>query len=118
MINSLGNVELWQLRFRCAEGLGATKRKMRSPKAALRDLKRTEVEERVKAMAEHKGARFRLKQFFINEYYPAIIHTNGKMVVLEQTVEDLIDRAALSEHDRDIVEAVVAAAPEWFTWAA
>ena len=36
------------------------------------------------------------------------------MVVLEKTVESMIERDAFSEHDRDIVKAVVRAAPEWF----
>jgi hypothetical protein len=59
-----------------------------------------------------------LKQFFVNEYYPAIIHTSGKMVVLEKTVESLITRGALGEHDRQIVGAVLKAVPEWFSDAA
>jgi len=65
-------------------------------------------------MINNKTDRFRLKHFFINEYYPAIIHTGSKMVVLEKTIESMIDRKAFSEHDRDIVKAVVRAAPEWF----
>ena len=40
------------------------------------------------------------------------------MVVLGKTVDSLIEREALSEHDRDIVKAVVKAVPEWFTNAA
>jgi hypothetical protein len=69
-------------------------------------------------MADDPVKRFRLKYFFVNEYYPAIIHTAGKMVVLEKTVEALIAREALSEHDRDIVKAVIKALPEWFTGSA
>jgi hypothetical protein len=51
----------------------------------------------------------------VNDYYPAIIHTTGKMIVLEKTVESLIARGALRELDRDIVKAVTKAVPEWFT---
>jgi len=69
-------------------------------------------------MADDEVKRLRLKQFFVNEYYPAIIHTGSKMVVLGKTVESLIEREALSEYDRDIVKAVVKAVPEWFTSAA
>jgi hypothetical protein len=69
----------------------------------------------VKAMAGDDVKRFRLKQFFVNDYYPAIIHTAGKMIVLEKTIESLIARGALSELDRDIVKAVTKAVPEWFT---
>ena len=66
-------------------------------------------------MADDEIMRFRLKQFFINDYYPAIIHTGGRMIVLEKTVDSLIAREALSEHDRDIVKAMVKTCPEWFT---
>ncbi|MFP3870002.1 MAG: hypothetical protein ACLFVT_03860, partial [Syntrophobacteria bacterium] len=118
MSNSLGNVEHWQLTFRPVEGFETTVKKLASPKSELRSLKTDRIEAHVKAMAADGVRRFRLKQFFVNEYYPAIIHTAGKMVVLERTVEALISRGALSEHDRDIVRAVVRAVPEWFTSAA
>jgi len=118
MINSLGNVEHWQLTFKCVEGLKATAKRMGSPKSELHDLEKAQIEEQIKAMADHEVKRLRLRQFFVNEYYPAIIHTAGKMVVLERTVEALIAREVLNEHDREIVRAVVEAAPEWFTRAA
>ena len=118
MINSLGNVEHWQLIFRCVEGLEATASKMVSPKSELRELDKIQIEEHIKGMADDEVKRLRLKQFFVNEYYPAIIHTGSKMVVLGKTVESLIEREALSEYDRDIVKAVVKAVPEWFTSAA
>ena len=115
MINSLSNIEHWRLTFKCAEGFEVTANKMRSPKAELRVLHKAKIEEVVKAMAGDDVKRFRLKQFFVNDYYPAIIHTAGKMIVLEKTIESLIARDALSELDRDIVKAVAKAVPEWFT---
>lgn len=118
MINSLGNIEHWQLTFKCAEGFDVTAKKMRSPKAELRAFDKAKIEEEVKAMTGDEVKRFRLKQFFVNDYYPAIIHTAGKMIVLEKTVEALIARGAFSELDRDIVKAVTKAVPEWFTAAA
>ena len=42
------------------------------------------------------------------------MHTGNKMVVLERTIEALISRGALSDHDREIVVAAVDAVPEWF----
>jgi hypothetical protein len=114
MVNSLGNIEHWQLTFKCIEGIEATGKKMRSPKSALRGLDEADIDKQIKAMVDDQLKRFRLKQFFVNEYYPAIIHTDGKMVVLENTVEGLIARGALSEYDRTIVKAVVRDVPEWF----
>jgi len=114
MVNSLGNIEHWQLTFKCIEGVEATGKKMLSPKSTLRGLDEAEIDKQIKAMVDDQLKRFRLKQFFVNEYYPAIIHTDGKMVVLENTVEGLIARGALSEYDRAIVKAVVRDVPEWF----
>jgi hypothetical protein len=114
MVNSLGNIEHWQLTFKCIEGIETTDKKMQSPKSALSGLDEADIHKQIKAMADDQLKRFRLKQFFVNEYYPAIIHTDGKMVVLENTVEALIARGALSEYDRAIVKAVVTDVPEWF----
>lgn len=113
-VNSLGNVEHWQLTFKCVEGFEVTANKMRSPKFELHRLDHVDIEKHIKAMVEDPIMRFRLKQFFVNDYYPAIVHTDGKMVVLEKTVESLIDRGAFGEHDREIVKAVIKLVPEWF----
>ena len=114
MVNSLGNIEHWQLIFKAVDGIKDAAKKMQSPKARLRGRDKSEIDKQVKAMADDPIMRFRLKQFFVNEYYPAIIHTDGKMVVLEKTVEALIAREALSEYDKEIVRAVVEYVPEWF----
>lgn len=114
MVNSLGNIEHWQLTFKCIEGMEVTGQKMQSPKSELHGLDEADIDKQIKAMVDDQLKRFRLKQFFVNEYYPAIIHTDGKMVVLENTVEGLIARGALSEYDRTIVKAVVRDVPEWF----
>ena len=65
-------------------------------------------------MANDTTQRLRLKQFFVNEYYPAIIHTGSKMVLLEKTIESMIARGVFSEDDRGIVTAAKQAVPEWF----
>ena len=114
MVNSLGNIEHWQLTFKCIEGIETTGKKMQSPKSELIGLDEADINKQIKAMVDDQLKRFRLKQFFVNEYYPAIIHTDGKMVVLDNTVEGLITRGALSEYDRAIVKAVVRDVPEWF----
>ncbi|MEA3358086.1 MAG: fructose-bisphosphatase class II [Thermodesulfobacteriota bacterium] len=114
MINSLGNIEHWHLSFKCTYGIDATAKKMTSPKSALINNETLNMERAIKDMSSDEMQRFRLKLFFINEYYPAIIHTSGKMAVLDKTIESLIARDALSEQDREIVKAVVKAMPEWF----
>jgi fructose-1,6-bisphosphatase/sedoheptulose 1,7-bisphosphatase-like protein len=108
MINSLGNVEHWTLVFKCIHGFERTAKRMASSKKQLRELDKAQMEKKVKAMADDEVERFRLKQFIVNEYYPAIIHTGGK-------VEAMALRQVYSEHDKEIVRAVVRAIPEWFT---
>lgn len=115
MINSLGMIEHWRLTFRCIKGLAQTALKMGSPKVELREQDRTGIYSAVQAMADDPVMRTRLKHFFMNEYYPAIIQTSGKMVILQKTIETLISRGALHDYDRDIARAVVKAVPEWFT---
>jgi len=115
MINSLGVIEHWRLTFRCRHGLPATADRMRSPKQGLSGMDARAIEERIRAMADDMVMRFRLKYFFINEYYPALIHTGGRMVVLEKTIASMIERGALSDYDQHIVKAVTKAMPEWFT---
>ncbi len=114
-INSLGVTEHWQLTFKCKKGVGDVSSRMASPKRDLQGLSKKETEAKIKEMAQDERGRFRLKQFFVNEYYPAIIHTEAKMVVLMKTVESLIARGAMGEHDMDIVLAVQDAVPEWFS---
>ena len=114
MVNSLGNIEQWRLTFKCIDGLENTGRRLISPKVKLRGLEKDDIHKEIRAMADDPVKRFRLKHFFVNEYYPAIIHTDGKMVVLKKAIEGLIDRGALSERDREIVEAVAVYLPEWF----
>jgi fructose-1,6-bisphosphatase/sedoheptulose 1,7-bisphosphatase-like protein len=114
MVNSLGNIEHWHLTFRCVEGIETTTREMKTPKSRLSGLEKSQIDREVGAILDHPRSRFRLRQFFVNEYYPAIIHTDGKMVVLEKTVDSLIARGVLSEYDRAIVKAIVEHAPEWF----
>ena len=115
VINSLGNVEIWRMTFQCTQGFDYTAQRMNSPKMSLRVSEVDKIESAVKEMADDEIKRLRLKQFVVNEYYSAIIYTSGKMAVLENTIEALIKREVLSEHDRDIVRAVVKAVPEWFT---
>ncbi|MCD6353688.1 MAG: hypothetical protein J7M06_05705, partial [Proteobacteria bacterium] len=116
MINSLGMVEHWRLIFKCVEGFEATAKKMKSMKADFHGLDRVQVEELIKAMADDTVRRFRLKQFFVNEYYPAIIHASGKMVILDKTIDALIKRDIFKDLDRNIVKAVVKTLPEWFAY--
>ena len=114
MVNSLGNIEHWQLTFKCLKGIKDTAKRMQSPKTRLRELDKAETEKQIKAMVKDPAKRFRLRHFFVNEYYPAIVHTDGKMVVLERAIEALISRGALIEQDREIVRAVLKYFPEWF----
>jgi fructose-1,6-bisphosphatase/sedoheptulose 1,7-bisphosphatase-like protein len=114
MINSLGVVEHWRLTFKCREGLKAGAKKLSSPKEGLRGLDKKALEAKIMEMSQDLTARFRLKYFFVNEYYPAIIHSGGRMVVLLKTLKGIIESGTMHDYDYDIVLAVMKAAPEWF----
>ncbi len=114
LINSMGVTEHWEMTFKARESVDAVAQKMASPKKELVETDKKKLEDIVKAMAADERQRFRLYHFFVNEYYPAIIQSGGQMVLLAKTVDAVIARGAMSEHDRDIVRAVVKAVPEWF----
>ncbi len=117
MINSLGVIEHWRLTFKCKDGLADCTKRMRSPKAEFTGLKHDEIEGKILALSQDPEKRFRLKYFFINEYYPAIIHSSGRMVVLEKTLKSLIDQGTFSPEDHPISQSIMKAVPEWFTGA-
>ena len=114
MVNSLGNVNHWQMTFKCVEGFDVTAEMMKSPKHKLCGQEQSVVEKTVASMANNDIERFKLRQFFVNEYYPAIIHTAGKLIILKQTIDAMISRKTLNENDKFIVNAVLKAVPEWF----
>jgi hypothetical protein len=113
MINSLGNIEIWHLVFKCKESMKDAAKKLKPPKSDLKP-ENGDIYDIINRMVDNETERFRLKHFFLNEYYPAILHTDGKMVILEKTIDNLIYRQVFDEHDRHIVRAVLQAAPEWF----
>ncbi len=114
MVNSLGNVKHWQLTFKCVEGFEVTVEKMKSPKHKLCGQNRSVIEKEIAKMAGNLVDRFKLRQFFVNEYYPAIVHTTGKLALLNQTIDAMIERKTLNENDRMIVDSVLKILPEWF----
>jgi len=63
---------------------------------------------------EDPQGRKRFRLFFNNEYYPSLIPARDKMVLLHRAVEGLIEREALSEKDRKIVDITCRLTPEWF----
>ncbi len=113
MINSLGNIEIWHLEFKCKESMEDAGKRLKTPKSVLKP-ENGDIYDIISRMADNETERLRLKHFFLNEYYPAILQTDGKMVILEKTIENMINRQVFDENDRYIVRAVLHAAPEWF----
>lgn len=114
-VNSLGVVEGWVMSFKCLNGYDNTVNLMKSPKDIFVNQSGKKLEKTIGDMlsAENLHKRFRL--FFNNEYYPAIIPIRDKMVLLHRAVDTLIDRGALTEKDREIIEITERLAPDWFT---
>jgi len=113
-VNSLGMVECWQMTFKCNTDLENTSRLMVSPKEELEKLSGSELESEIARLYEDDRQRRRFRMFFNNEYYPALIPVQNKMVVLHKAVDTLIARGALNDKDREIIAVTERIAGEWF----
>jgi hypothetical protein len=114
VVNSLGTVECWQMAFTCGQSLEYTAGLMRSPKEELEPLSGEALERAIGNMLDDPHRRVRFRVFFNNEYYPALIPVQDKMVLLHHAVDSLIVRGALEDADRAIVAGTERLAREWF----
>lgn len=113
-VNSLGIMEGWLMTFQCGQNLEHTARLMVSPKEELEKQTGNALEETIGRMLESEYSRKRFRIFFNNEYYPALIPVQNKMVILHHAVDSLIDRGALNECDLKIIGITERLAREWF----
>jgi hypothetical protein len=113
-VNSLGVMQLWTMTFRCLNGLANTVERMTTPKASLEDLSGDDLRAKIDEWLAGDNSRKRFRTFFNTEYYPALIPVHDKMVLLHKTIDDLIDRQALGEIDREITAIVEELAADWF----
>ncbi len=114
VVNSLGMVECWLMTFVCNDELEKTANLMVSPKEELEKLKGNQLEKAIGKMLDSGTSRRRFRIFFNNEYYPAIIPVQNKMVLLHSAVDSLIERGALDECDREILKITERLSLEWF----
>ncbi len=115
VVNSLGMIECWQMVFSSVKGIDETARRMSSPKAELVDKNGSELESAIGRWLDDETKSERYRIFFINEYYPALIPVQGRMVVLHHAVEGLVERGALDERDREIIGITERLASHWFS---
>ena len=113
-VNSLGMVHLWEMMLKCHQGLEHTTNLMISPKEQLEDLGGGELEAAIGKMLDDEYMRKRYRIFFNNEYYPALIPVRDQMVLLHKAVDALIERGALNDRDREIVQVTERLAGNWF----
>lgn len=114
VINSLGEIQGWLLEFECRTSTEKTRQLMASPKKGLKDLTGSKLEKKIGQMLENEREREQFRLFFNNEYYTALIPVRDKQVLLNRVLGGLIERGAMKQVDRDIVDATVRLAPEWF----
>lgn len=114
-VNSLGITEVWKMIFSATDGIGHTIATMTCPKEELVKLDKSGLEKRIGEYLSNIESRQRYRIFFNNEYYPALIPVRGKMFMLHKAIESLIERGALNEKDREIVEITERLEPNWFT---
>lgn len=113
-VTSLGVVQIWHMTFVCNTSLDHTRELMRSPKERLESLADVELDRAVGEMLNTSADRQRFRIFFNTEYYPAIIPVRERVVLLHKAVDTLIERGALSNKDREIIESTERVIPEWF----
>jgi hypothetical protein len=113
-IDSLGVTKHWDLTFICRNGVAATRELMRSPKAALLGLDDTALAGSLDQQLSDPAASERLRIFVNNEFYPGLIRQGARRIVLERSIDALVERGALTEHDRKILGLVRRASPNWF----
>lgn len=114
VVNSLGMVECWLMVFKCDHNLDKTLGMIISPKEELEKLSAKELEKAIGKMLEDGRSRKRFRIFLNNEYYPALIPVQNKMVLLHKVVESLAERGAINEVDREIIAITERLAGEWF----
>lgn len=114
-INSLGLIQLWQFTFKTKTNLENSAQLMSSPKDQLALLSNSDLEKAIAAMTTDHELLERYRIFFINEYYPALIPVRDKMVLLHKVIDGLIERGALEDQDRQIIEFTEKIIPDWFT---
>ncbi|HBC46021.1 MAG TPA: hypothetical protein DCZ43_03140, partial [candidate division Zixibacteria bacterium] len=115
VVNSLGMVECWLMEYKCNTNVATTTKLMASPKEELEKVSDAELEKVIGKMLDDEHASKRFRIFFNNEYYPAVIPVQNKMVLLHHAVDSLIERGALNECDRKIIAATERLARGWFT---
>ncbi len=113
-ITSLGLTEVWEMTFKCKTSFAHTKELMNSPKARLEGKSGKELETEIGKMLDDVIMRGRYRLFFNNEYYPALVPIRDKVALLGQSLEGLINRGALDEHDREILAATQKLSKDWW----
>ncbi len=113
-VNSIGVTEGWIMTFKCGRSVKRTIELMSSPKEQLENLSDKELESAIGKMLDDEKLHKRFRIFFNNEYYPATIPVRDKIVMLHQALDSLIERGALNEYDRKIVQATELIANNWF----
>ncbi|MEA1979539.1 MAG: hypothetical protein U9N54_01005, partial [candidate division Zixibacteria bacterium] len=101
--------------FKANKNVDSTIATMTCPKEELIKLDKSALEKKIGEYLSDIDLRQRFRIFFNNEYYPALIPVRGKMFMLHKAIESLIERGALNEKDREIVEITEKLEPNWFT---
>ncbi len=113
-INSLGIMEIWHLTFKCHDSIAKTRDLMTPPKAKLSGKSGNDLKAGIKSMLEDRNSKWRYRIYFNNEYYPAMIPVRDKIFMLHNAIDSLIERKALHDWDREVVELTQEIAGHWF----
>lgn len=114
VINSMGVMDNWKLTFASVNNLENTRQLMMCPKDFCVEYSGIQLERKIgEYLSDEKTAK-RYRIFFNNEYYPAMIPIRDKLVLLNGVIDSLIERGALNEKDREIIDVTHKLAADWF----
>lgn len=114
VITSLGQMEAWELTFKPRHSIEKSVGLLISPKERLAELDGSDLKAAVGKLLSNGRQRRRYRVFFTNEYYPALIPVNNRLVVLHRAIDSLIERGAWNEMDREIIDITTELEPDWF----
>ena len=112
-VTSVGTVQVWQMTFKAQQSIQRSIELMSPPKKTLLEKSGKELDQEIGRHLENEHTAQRFRIFFYNEYYPALIPVRDRFVVLHRAIDALIERGALVEKDREIVDATLRVAKDW-----
>jgi len=114
VVNSLGVTEHWEMVFTSSSGIDSLQYRLFAPKIKLFQMDSEEMHSALAKALQNDLDRERIRIMFQNEYYPAMIPIADKMIILNRSINTLMERGVFTEKDEEFVKLIIEMVPEWF----